>query len=165
MSGNNADRRRFGQITKLPSGRYRARYADPDGRTVLPTAEAVERAAAAGRPEPRPEPLRHKAPTTFENRQDAEAWLVDERRLISSGTWTPPDARRAAKLAHRLTFSEYAELWLPGPQSKGQASGSQDAGRIRDLLDRFLLPTFGPLALDGITDDMSGRGRRPPAVA
>lgn len=48
---------------------------------------------------------------------------------------------------------------------KGRPLAPKTRAGYRDLLDRFLLPTFGPLALDGITDDMSGRGLRPPAVA
>ena len=55
-------KRSFGQITRLPSGRYRARYTGPD--TLL-----------------------HNGPSTFDTRQDAEAWLTDERRLISTGAW------------------------------------------------------------------------------
>jgi len=79
-----AERRQFGQISKLPSGRFRARYADPDGRM---TADG--------------EVLRHSAPHTFDTKGDAEAWLADERRLIVADTWKAPsvahhpDASRA----------------------------------------------------------------------
>ena len=65
------DRREFGEISKLASGRFQARYADPAGRTT----------GSGSR-------LRHTAPHTFVTRGDAEAWLVDERRLLSNGTWT-----------------------------------------------------------------------------
>ena len=57
-----AEKRTFGEIEKLPSGRVRARYTGPDLR-------------------------RHSAPFTFDTRLDAEAWLVDERRLMVSGEW------------------------------------------------------------------------------
>ena len=50
-----AEKRGFGEIERLPSGRVRARYTGPDLR-------------------------RHSAPITFETKLDAEAWLVDERR-------------------------------------------------------------------------------------
>ncbi len=56
-------RRSFGAITRLPSKRYRARYTGLDTRW-------------------------HNAPTTFEAKIDAEAWLVQERRLIDGGGWT-----------------------------------------------------------------------------
>ena len=84
-------RRGFGQITQLPSKRYRARYTGPD--TAL-----------------------HNAPTTYLRKEDAEAWLVDERRLISSGRWTPPAQRKAAMIAAAtaaaqpvLTVGQYVE--------------------------------------------------------
>ena len=43
-------KRTFGEISRLPSGRYRARYRGPDGE-------------------------RHTAPVTFLSRMDAETWL------------------------------------------------------------------------------------------
>jgi hypothetical protein len=49
-----AGKRAFGQITRLPSKRYRARYTGP-------------------------ETVRHNAPYTFETREDAEAWLAADR--------------------------------------------------------------------------------------
>ena len=58
-------KRGFGEISVLPSGRFRARYTGPDTR-------------------------RHSAPVTFVARIDAEGWLVDQERLISRGEWTPP---------------------------------------------------------------------------
>lgn len=87
-------KRSFGQITRLPSKRYRARYTGPD--TAL-----------------------HNAPNTFDTRLDAEAWLTDERRRISAGSWSPPASRlRAAELAElerrRSVFSTYARGWLAG---------------------------------------------------
>jgi len=58
-------KRAFGEISLLPSGRFRARYTGPDGN-------------------------RHSAPITFVARIDAEGWLVDQERLISRGQWRPP---------------------------------------------------------------------------
>ena len=55
----------FGEISKLPSGKYRARYIGPDSR-------------------------RYSGPTTFVAKIDAEGWLVAEERLISRGAWQPP---------------------------------------------------------------------------
>lgn len=79
-------KRGFGQLSRLPSGRIRARYTGPDGAL-------------------------HNAPGTFDSTQDAEGWLTDERRLISAGTWTSP-ARRAVARKNRLTFEVYADAWL-----------------------------------------------------
>ena len=55
-------KRQFGQIERLASGRYRARYSDPYGRV---TEQGVQ--------------LRHNAPHTFATKADAEAWLVAGR--------------------------------------------------------------------------------------
>ena len=59
-------RRRFGNIRKLPSGRYQARYRGPDG-------------------------LLHAAPGTFRTKRDAERWLVLREAEIHRGEWTNPD--------------------------------------------------------------------------
>ncbi len=59
------EKRTFGEISPLPSGRYRARYRGPDGE-------------------------RYTAPVTFLSRMDAETWLSAQARKISSGDWTPP---------------------------------------------------------------------------
>ena len=58
-------KRTFGEISSLPSGRYRARYRGPDGE-------------------------RHTAPVTFLSRMDAETWLSGQARKVSSGDWKPP---------------------------------------------------------------------------
>jgi hypothetical protein len=46
-------KRVFGEISRLPSGRFRARYTGPDGN-------------------------RHSAPLTFVAKIDAEGWLVEQ---------------------------------------------------------------------------------------
>lgn len=83
-----ARRRGFGQITRLRSKRYQARYRGPD--TAL-----------------------HNAPTTFDRKGDAEVWLATERRLIQEGGWTPPAQRKAALVAaaavNALTVGRYVE--------------------------------------------------------
>ncbi|MCM0622839.1 tyrosine-type recombinase/integrase [Nocardioides bruguierae] len=141
------DRRRFGQITKLPSGRYRARYSDPDGRQTTPAD-----------PERRPEPIRYAAPTTFDTREDAEAWLVAERRLIGAGEWTPPaaraEARRRAEADARragVTFGEWADSWLAGRRVKGRPLAERTRAHYRTLLDEHILPTFADVPLRDIT--------------
>jgi len=58
-------KRSFGEISKLPSGRYRALYMGLD--------------------------LRHySAPSTFLARIDAEAWLAEQDHRMARGEWTPP---------------------------------------------------------------------------
>jgi integrase len=63
------NKRRFGRIRKLPSGRYQARYRDPDG---------------TDRP----------APHTFASKTDADRWLTAIEADIIKGTWRNPDHGR-----------------------------------------------------------------------
>lgn len=62
---------RFGQIRRLPSGLYQASYPGPDGQ-------------------------RHNAPSTFTYKEDAQAWVTAERRLIEYETWVSPKSRAGA---------------------------------------------------------------------
>lgn len=129
-------KRSFGQIVKLPSGRYRARYSDPYGRLSEDGKQ-----------------IRHPAPYTFQAKVDAEAWLVDERRLISSGAWTPPADRVAAKRARSQTLGEYAPAWLADRKVKGRPLADRTRDHYQDLLDRFILPWFGEVELKAITPE------------
>ena len=78
-------RRGFGAIRKLPSGRYQASYTGPDA-------------------------ARHKAPTTFETKIDAEGWLHQQRTQVAAEDWTAPAIKQ--RRAARLTFTDYATTWL-----------------------------------------------------
>lgn len=122
-------KRGFGQITKLPSKRLRARYTGPDR-------------------------ILHNAPVTFETRLDAETWLSDERKLISSGNWTPPKVRAAERLAaptSMIAFGEYATKWIADRKNKkGQPLAGRTRDHYADLLENHLT-VFAPLPLDQIT--------------
>ncbi|SEG89617.1 Phage integrase, N-terminal SAM-like domain [Thermomonospora echinospora] len=63
--GNKPGRRRFGNVRKLPSGRFQASYIGPDGQ-------------------------RRTAPETFERKSDAERWLTLTEAQIFNGDWTDP---------------------------------------------------------------------------
>jgi integrase len=67
MASSNKGRRRFGNVRKLPSGRYQARYIGPDG---------IER----------------KAPATFETERLAGNWLTVVESEILTGDWSAPEA-------------------------------------------------------------------------
>lgn len=58
-------KRTFGELSKLPSGRYRARYTGPDGQ-------------------------RHSAPRTFDTKGDANTWLTLRSAEMIRDEWTPP---------------------------------------------------------------------------
>lgn len=130
-SSSDVKRRGFGQLSTMRSGRIQARYTGPDG-------------------------MIHTAPSTFEDRDAAVAWLRNERRLIedSPDAWTPPRARAEAARAKRMTFGEYAEVWLPARKTKGKPLAARTRDHYRDLLDRFLLPTFQDVALTSITPEI-----------
>lgn len=131
-------RRSFGSTRKRQSGKWQAFYADPDGRTQVSSSGKVT-------------PLRHNAPATFDTREDAEAWLTDERRLISAGTWTPPARRAELKRQNPLTVGEYAEVWLATRKVKGKPLAANTRDGYRDLLDRFILPTWADVPLADVT--------------
>jgi len=120
-------KRTFGQVSRLPSTRYRARYTGPDGAL-------------------------HSAPWTFETSGDAEAWLVDERRLISSVRWTPPKVRaevaqRAEAARRSRVFGRYAQDWLEGRHDLRPSTRRS----YQTALDRHLVPWFGDSPIDEIT--------------
>lgn len=130
-------RRRFGHVRGLPSGRYQARYADPDGRRT-----------------PTGQPIMHNAPTTFDTQQDADAWLIKEQRLITNGEWTPPGVRKHT-LTSTATFAEYAEQWLTTRRIKktGAPLAPKTIEGHRTFLAKHILPTFGQFPLHYITQD------------
>jgi integrase len=66
MSGAKKKNRQFGNVRKLSSGRYQARYRGPDG-TLRP------------------------APRTFERKTDASRWLSLKEAEISKGEWIAPE--------------------------------------------------------------------------
>ena len=84
MGTGKGGKARFGNVRRLPSGRYQARYFGPDGLT-------------------------HKAHTTFSAIGDAETWLATVRADIVRDVWA---ANSSAREQRALTFGTYAEQWL-----------------------------------------------------
>jgi integrase len=78
-----ARRRSFGNVRRLPSRRWQARYTGPDKQT-------------------------HTAPLTFDTKGDAEAWLSLRQSEILRDTWLPPGRAKSAP----VTFADYANAWL-----------------------------------------------------
>lgn len=137
--------RDFGRVRQLPSksgrGRWQAFYGDPAGTTRISRNGKVT-------------PVRHAAPHTFDTRSDAEAWLTDERRLISAGTWTPPAIRKAQRANSGMpVFGEYAAKWVNERKVKGRPLASRTRDHYRDLLADYLA-AFEKLPLDAITPDL-----------
>jgi integrase len=104
-----ADKRAFGNIRQLPSGRYQVRFTAPDGSYV-------------------------KAPKTFAARIDAEAWLTDRRREIDAKLW---NAAAVAPPA-RITFGAYASGWLANRQVAGRPIKARTREHYQQILDDHL---------------------------
>ncbi|HYN30391.1 MAG TPA: tyrosine-type recombinase/integrase [Dermatophilaceae bacterium] len=122
----------FGNVRRLPSGRYQARYFGPDMTY-------------------------HRGPTTFQTKGDAQAWLAGERRLISLERWSSPSERasqvaNAEKARKARTLAAYADSWLSGRvTSAGSALRPSTQAGYRNALNVHILPPFGELPLDEIT--------------
>jgi integrase len=116
------DKRSFGNIRRLPSKRYQARFTAPDGSYIT-------------------------APKTFAAKIDAEGWLADRRREIDAKLWNPATVKKP-KL---ITFARYAEQWLADRQINGRPLKARTRSHYRSILDRQLLPTFGDRQLAAIT--------------
>ena len=119
-------RRQFGRIQRLPSGRWRARFTDPDTGRL------------------------HNAPKTYATKIDAEAWLTDRRREIDRGLWNP-DAAADETADRKLTFAEYATTFLAHRTVKGRLLRPRTREHYEKLLEVHILPTFGALPLASIT--------------
>ena len=117
------EKRSFGNIRRLPSGRYQVRYTGPDGSYVT-------------------------AHRTYAARQDAEAFLTDRRREIDAEEWT---ASVAKKRAEKLTFGDYAKTWLAGRQVSGRPIKERTRQHYQAILDDHLTDTFGHRPVEAIT--------------
>lgn len=138
-------RRRFGQISKMRSGRWQARFSVPLDHRSGRGGEII------------------RAPHTFEpntyGREAAGDWLrSEELRLHAEGAaWHTAlehaEAERAQASARRVpTFAEYATVWLRARKVKG-GRPLQDSTRRGYLiwLRLYVLPTFGEMRLNEIT--------------
>ena len=111
-------------MRRLPSKRWQAFYTGPDIGL-------------------------HYRPSTFEAKDDAEAWLTNERRLIAANTWTPPKLRRSLAEAKRpATFSAYAAVWLKESDLKPRTRSHYQA-----LLDNQL-KTWDALPINDTRPEM-----------
>lgn len=132
-------RRSFGNIRRLPSGNWQARYTGPDLKW-------------------------HNAPHTFTNKLHAERWLLDEHDLISRDVWTPPEGR--TKPVQGVTVGEYVNRIIERRQARTRKPLAPTTAdlyrkdyrlRIEDELGGLLLAqlTAGEVAVwwDGLDQD------------
>lgn len=130
-------KRSFGQITRLPSKRYRARYTGPDG-------------------------MLHNAPHTFDTRQDGEAWLVGERRRISEDRWTPPT--KLADAPRAMTFGTYAERWMSRRDLKPRTRAHYRSLLDRQILPTFEDRPLKAISSEEVRDWHSDLDRSKPTL-
>jgi integrase len=115
-------RRGFGQLRKRESGRWAVNYSH-QGRLW-------------------------RAPATFPSKDAATAWLVDERKLIDRGDWTPPADRATKETAKKHTLRDYAARWL---EHRNVAPRTRETYHWH--LEDNILPVLGETPLAEITPD------------
>lgn len=125
-----------GTIRRLASGRWQARFYDPDG-------------------------VRHNAPRTFVTKRDATVYLAQITADISRGQYRPAVAATMA-----VTFADYSARWVDTRRVKGRALAPSTRENYRALLRDHLIPAFGSAALHKITrDDVDNWFDRPATAA
>lgn len=133
-------RRGWGSLRVQRSGRIQASYVCPiDGQ-------------------------RYYAPTTYDNKMDAEAWLADEWRLIQADTWTAPAERARQETASAATVEEYTKRWIAErdlAESTRELYATHAAKRIYPVLGQ--IPVSG-LSAASVRSWWAGMGNRYPTA-
>lgn len=120
-------RRRFGNVRKLPSGRYQATYLDPEGS-------------------------RRAAPETFRTQGDADRWLALKEAELLRGEWRNPDDQKESLRAFGTRWirerpglrprTQDLYTWLFNrhidPHLGHVALGDIDAARVRSWRTKLL---------------------------
>lgn len=122
MAGK-AGHRGWGWVRRLPSGRYQASYIGPDL-------------------------VRHRAPTTFSAKMDAEHWLSDERRRIERDEWTPPAQRVAEQKIKAVTVADFADTWVEHRNVKPRTRSM-----YKDILRLHIKPKLGAIPVKNLTSE------------
>lgn len=138
---NKEGHRGFGNVRKLPSGRWQARYPGPDGRM-------------------------RNAPRTFATKREGEKWLsITEGQLIT-GEWTDPERAKirladyAAKWINERaglrpnTKALYEWLWA---KHIGPRLGEMQLGKITTALVR---EWRADLLEDGVSQSVTAKSYR-----
>ncbi|MBN1172190.1 MAG: hypothetical protein JXA67_08440 [Micromonosporaceae bacterium] len=131
---NSKGHRRFGNVRKLPSGSYQARYVGPD---------SVER----------------KAPNTFETERQAQRWLTVIESEIIRGERAAPEAGQVKLDDYARTWIEQRKL-APVPGNSMRISTGSTSSRTWRLCcwTRSSRRPFGPGG--GMAWTMGGRNPR-----
>lgn len=119
----------FGNLQKLPSGNYRARFK------------------FAG--------VWQNAPYTFPSKQEAQIWLAEQHVALGRGEWEPPTEvakRQKAKAARGITMNEWIDRWLQICEERGYSPNT-----IRTYISNcraHIRPQLGSLYLKDVTKDV-----------
>lgn len=108
-------KRLFGTISRLSSGKYRARYTGPDGK-------------------------KYSGPHPFFTKDDAGAWLRQEQKLIEFDEWQPPHLRYRTKEDNARTVGDWLRQWLDLQEKRLKPSTMVN---YRTTLDRRILTITG----------------------
>jgi len=108
-------KRLFGTISRLSSGKYRARYTGPDGK-------------------------KYSGPHPFFTKDDAGAWLRQEQKLIEFDEWQPPHLRYRTKEDATRTVGDWLYQWLDLQEKRLKPSTMVN---YRATLDRRILTIAG----------------------
>lgn len=126
-----AGRRGFGNIKRMRSGRYQARY----------THKSVDHSLG-----------------TFGTKKQAESALSRTQRDIDEGTWVDPieqerlDAEAAkVEQAQETTLREYADPWVQTRMVKGKPLADNTRWTYVQILRDHIYPAFGDTPLSQIT--------------
>lgn len=118
-------KRSFGNVRKLPSGRFQARYTGPDE-------------------------MPYKAPYTFDTRSDAEDYLSGVRTDIVRGEWKPPSEAPAITEAPKV--AAYIAGWIETRLTKdAQPLKPKTKSHYRWLLRTYIEPHLGDLDVSVVT--------------
>ncbi|SEG31426.1 Site-specific recombinase XerD [Thermomonospora echinospora] len=124
-------KRDFGSVRQLPSGRWQARYRDPDGK-------------------------RRTAPQTFTTKREANRWLTLKAAEIERGEWINPDA---GKITLGEWGTRWLESVRPSLKPKTYASYlSLFKTQVKPRFGESALTSIRPMAVSEWIADMSGRG-------
>lgn len=118
-----AGKRYFGNVRKLPSGRFQARYTGPDGRTYSARRENGQA-------------------LTFETNGDAESWLSLRHSEILRKDWLPPTAPKTKP----PTVQEFTDRWLA---QRDLAVRTRE--HYTQLLRHHVYPTLGEVPITTLT--------------
>lgn len=107
-----------GNVRKLPSGRFQARFVGSDGQ-------------------------RHTAPVTFQTKGDATEWLNAQMKAVRNDSWVAP---RKLKIDRNMTLNDFFDHWIPNQDHRRETTDelyeSQWRRLVRESLGTLPLATI-----------------------